>query len=140
MVTILGGLIGGLVATIVMSAVMKWMGDSPPPTANFLATFLAGDPADFMMPGVVLHLLYGTIAGGVFVTVVTTVGLGITTPTSWIGVGIAYGVILMIGGAIVWIRGVIGMVPDREMMIQIAVVHVVYGIVLGAWIAYAIPG
>lgn len=136
MVTITGGLVGGLVATIVMSIVMRAMGGGPPPTANFVAKFQGGDPDDHMMPGMVLHLLYGTIAGGVLVAVVSAAALGITSLGAWVGTGLVYGIILLVGGAMVWIRGVIGMDPDRQTMIGFVVVHLVYGLVLGLWLGY----
>lgn len=138
MVTIVSGLVGGLVATIVMSIVMRAMGGGPPPTANMLAKFQGGEPEDHMMPGMLLHLLYGTIAGGILVVIVSAAALGITSLVSWLIAGVVYGVVLLIGGAMVWIRGVIGMEPDREMLIGFTVVHVVYGLVLGLWLGYGI--
>lgn len=68
MVTILNGLVGGFVATLVMTGFMMTMGDdSPPPTALLWAKYVGdGEPDQYMMQGMALHLLYGTIAGGVF--------------------------------------------------------------------------
>jgi hypothetical protein len=40
----------------------------------------------------------------------------------------------MIGGMAFWMRAVIGMEPDREMMLTFGTVHVVYGLVLGAFL------
>lgn len=132
MVTTLGGLVGGTVATIVMTALMTTLGDdSPPPTAMLVATFADGDPDDYPMPGMALHLLYGIGAGAAFAValpfVVDDPGIGVAT-----GLGLAYGVVLMIGGMAFWMRGVIGLEPDRDTMQTFAIVHVVYGLVLGA--------
>lgn len=140
MVTVLGGLVGGLVATIVMSMVMRGIGGGPPPTAALLAKFQGGEPAEHMMPGMLLHLVYGIIAGAVLVLAVNAVAPGVTSPTTWLGIGLAYGIVLLLGGAVGWVRGVIGMVPDREMLIAFVVVHVVYGLVLGAWLSYGVLG
>lgn len=140
MATLIGGLVGGLIATVVMSVVMRAMDGGPPPTAALLAKFQGGEPEDHTMPGMLLHLVYGTVAGGVLVLVVSAASLGITGLVSWIGVGVAYGVVLLLGGAMGWVRGVIGMDPDRETMMGFAVVHVVYGLVLGAWLGYGLLG
>lgn len=140
MATILTGLIGGLIATILMTIVMRGMGGGPPPTAALLAKFRGGSPDDYMMPGMLLHLLYGTIAGGVLVAVVTGTTLGIEGTVSWTITGIVYAIVLMVLGAIVWIRMVIGMEPDRGMMLQFGIVHLVYGVVLGVWIGAGVLG
>ncbi len=132
MVSIIGGLVGGLVATIVMTAIMMLMGDDgPPPTAMLVAKFAGGDPEDYAMPGMALHFLYGIGAGAVFAVVLPLVvsdpGIGVA-----VGLGLVYGVVLMIGGMVGWMRGVIGMEPDADMMKTFGTVHVVYGLVLGA--------
>lgn len=71
-VTILGGLLGGVVATIVMTALMMWLGDdSPPPTAVFWSTYVGdGRPGEYVRQGMVLHFLYGSVLG-------TAVGAGL---------------------------------------------------------------
>lgn len=138
MATILAGVIGGFVATVVMSIVMMAMGGGPPPTANLLAKFQGGQPDDYQMPGMVLHLGYGTVAGGVLVFLVESANLGVTTLTEWLVVGLVYAVVLLVGGAVVWIKGVIGLEPDREMLIGFTVVHLVYGLVLGGWVGLGI--
>lgn len=140
MVTLLGGLVGGLVATIGMSMVMRAMGGGPPPTAALLAKFQGGEPEEHLRPGMLLHLVYGTIAGAMLVLVVNAVAPGITSLTTWLGIGLAYGIVLLLGGAMGWVRGVIAMEPDRETMTGFAVVHVVYGLVLGLWLGYGVLG
>lgn len=140
MATIISGLVGGLVATIIMSIMMRAMGGGPPPTAALIAKFQGGEPEDHMMPGMLLHLVYGTVAGGVLVALVAAAALGISGLTMWLGVGLAYGIVLLLGGAMGWVKGVIGMDPDKEMMVGFAVVHIVYGLVLGAWLGLGILG
>jgi len=134
MATLVSGLVGGLVATIVMSMVMRGMGGGPPPTAALLAKFRGGEPEEHAKPGMLLHVVYGTVAGGVLVAVVSAASLGLSGLVTWVGVGVAYGIVLMLGGAMGWVRGVIGMEPDKDTMMVFGVVHVVYGLVLGAFL------
>src|SRR6056297_857700 len=62
------GLRGGAVATVVMSAFRAPISESPPPTAWFWRTYVAGegDPEDYPLAGLVLHVLYGVGAGVAF--------------------------------------------------------------------------
>jgi hypothetical protein len=134
MPTVLGGLVGGLVATVAMSVVMRATGGGPPPSANLLAKFRGGSPDEYALPGMVLHLLYGTGAGAVFVPLVDATGAAVEGLAAWTAAGLVWGVVLLVGGAVGWVRGVIGMEPDRETLVGFAVVHVVYGLVLGAFV------
>ena len=66
MASIISGLADGLVATI-MTGIMMVMDDGgPPPTASLVAKFSGGDPEDYAMPGMVLHMIYGIVAGAIF--------------------------------------------------------------------------
>lgn len=135
MASIVAGLVGGLVATIVMTVVMMVMGDGgPPPTARLVATVAGGDPSEYAMPGMVLHLLYGIIAGAVFAVAVPLVGLSLGSLAIAVVLGAVYGLVLMVGGMVFWMRMVIGMEPDSDMMKMFGTVHVIYGLVLGAFL------
>ena len=141
MASLTAGLAGGLVATIVMTALMMVMGDDgPPPTAALVAKFADGDPADHAMPGMVLHLVYGIVAGGVFAVGVPLVGLSLDSLLVAVGLGLVYGIVLMVGGMAFWMRTVIGMEPDKETMVTFGTVHVVYGVVLGAFLGAGLLG
>lgn len=141
MASITAGLAGGLVATIVMTIVMLVMGDGgPPPTASLVAKFAGGEPDDYAMSGMVLHLLYGTIAGAVFAAGVPAVGLSLGSLGVATGLGLVYGIALMLVGMVIWMRMVLGMEPDRGMMMMFGTVHVVYGVVLGAVLGAGILG
>lgn len=142
MVTILDGLVGGLVATIVMTMFMMAMGDdSPPPTADLWSKYVGGGPPEnYMMQGMVLHLLYGTTAGGVFAVLVSASGLSVATLTSGILWGVAWGIVLFIVGAGFWMMMVLDIEPDMKMAGGFLVFHLVYGIVLGVWVGYGILG
>ncbi|WP_435178798.1 hypothetical protein [Halorussus sp. AFM4] len=134
MASIIAGLAGGLVATIVMTILMMVIGDGgPPPTAALVAKFADGTPEDYEMPGMILHLIYGVLAGAVFAVGVPLMGLNLESIAVAVGLGLVYGIILMIGGMVFWMRMVIGMEPDRDTMTMFGTVHVVYGIVLGAF-------
>jgi hypothetical protein len=135
MTSVIAGLAGGLAATIVMTVLMRVMGDGgPPPTAGLVSTFAGGEPEDHAMPGMVLHLVYGIVAGGVFAVGAPVIGVEFESIAVAVGLGLLYGVVLMIGGMAFWMRAVIGMEPDREMMLTFGTVHVVYGLVLGAFL------
>jgi len=136
MASLVAGLAGGLVATVLMTAVMMALGDGgPPPTAALVAKFQGGDPADHAMPGMVLHLVYGTVAGAVLAVAAPAVGLTLVDSTGLaVGVGLVYGLLLMVSGMVFWMRVVIGLDPERETVLVFGVVHVVYGVVLGAFL------
>lgn len=141
MASVTAGLAGGLVATIVMTAVMMVMGDGgPPPTAALVAKFAGGDPADYAMPGMILHLVYGIVAGAVFAVGIPLLGLSLGSIGVAIGLGLVYGIVLMIGGMLFWMRVVIGMEPAKGMMMMFGTVHVIYGVVLGAFLGAGILG
>lgn len=141
MASVIAGLVGGLVATIVMTAVMMMMGDGgPPPTAALVAKIAGGEPADHAMPGMVLHLLYGILAGAVFAVSVPLVGPTLDSVPVAAGLGLGYGLVLMIGGMMFWMGTVIGMEPDRGMMMTFGTVHVVYGVILGAFVGAGLLG
>lgn len=135
MTSVIGGLTGGLAATLVMTAAMMMIGDGgPPPTAGLVAKFAGGDASDHARPGMVLHLIYGTIAGGVFAVGAPALGFELNTIPLTLGLGLLYGLVLMFGGMAFWVRMVIGMEPDRGMILTFGVVHIVYGLVLGAFL------
>lgn len=138
MVTILNGLIGGLVATIAMTAFMMTLGDdSPPPTAVLWSKYVGdGPPEEYQMQGMILHLLYGIIAGAVFVVLAVALGLGIASLGGAILWGLAYGVVLFVVGAGFWLNVVLGMDADAKMAGMFLFLHLVYGGVLGAWVAF----
>jgi hypothetical protein len=140
MASVIAGLAGGVVATIVMTiAMMMMMGDGgPPPTAALVAKFAGGEPEDYAMPGMALHLVYGIVAGAVFAVGVPLVGLSLDSIGVATGLGLLYGVVLMIGGMMFWMRMIIGMEPDRSMMVMFGTVHVIYGLVLGAFLGAGI--
>lgn len=143
MVTLISGLVGGFVATIVMTIFMMTLGDdSPPPTALFWSKYVGdGDPDQYMMEGMVLHFIYGIIAGGVFAIVASVLGfVSVATVGAAVLWGLAYGVVLFVFAAAFWMMMVLGMSPDMKMAGMFLFFHLVYGLVLGAWVGYGILG
>lgn len=130
------GLAGGLIATVVMTVVMMVVGDGgPPPTARFVAKFAGGEPEEHRMPGMVLHILYGIGAGGALAVGAPLVGIELSDVAVAVGVGLAYGLALMVVGMVLWMRLVIGAEPDKRTMVAFAAAHVTYGVAIGAFIS-----
>jgi len=133
--SVLNGLAGGVVATIVMTGFMMALGDdSPPPTAALWSTYVGdGPPEEYMMQGMVLHMLYGIGAGAVFALLIPVVGISLSVVTA-VGLGLVYGIALTVVGAMLWMNLVLGMDADPTMIGTFALFHLVYGGVLGAWL------
>jgi hypothetical protein len=133
-ITLIGGLVGGLIATVVMTVFMMGLGDdSPPPTALFWSKYVGGgDPEEYMLPGMVLHMFYGVVAGVVFAGVLPAVGFGDVALATALGLGLAYGVVLFVGAAAFWMNVVLALEPERKAVGAFLFFHLVYGVVLGA--------
>lgn len=141
MVSILSGLVGGFVATIVMTVFMMTLGDdSPPPTALFWSKYVGdGTPDQYMMQGMILHPLYGTVAGAVFAVLATALGfISVATLGSALLWGLVYGFVLFTGAAMFWMNIVLGLDADRKMVGMFLFFHLVYGAVLGVWLGYGV--
>jgi hypothetical protein len=142
MVTVLSGLAGGLVATIVMTAFMMGLGDdSPPPTAELWAKYVGEEPpGEYMMQGMVLHLLYGIGAGAVFVLLMPRVGLGLSELLGAVAAGIVFAVALTVVGMGFWMNVVIGGDAEPQEMAMFGVFHLIYGVVLGGVVGAGLLG
>jgi hypothetical protein len=136
MVTISSGLAGGLIATIVMTMFMMALGDdSPPPTAALWAGYVGDESAEsYMMHGMVLHLLYGTAAGAVFVLALPVVGVGLSDLAVAVAAGIGYAILLTVVGMAFWMKIVLSMDAEPKEMGMFAGFHLVYGVVLGGFV------
>lgn len=110
----------------------------PPPTAALVAKFAGGEPEDYAVPGMALHFVYGIAAGAVFAVGVPLIGLRLGSIGVAIGLGLVYGIVLVIGGMMFWMRTIIGVEPDRGTVILFGTVHVIYGVVLGAFLGAGI--
>ena len=138
MVTVVNGLVGGLIATIVMTIFMMALGDdSPPPTAALWAKFVGDEgPEAYMPQGMILHMLYGTGAGGAFAVITTVAGLGVGSLTGTLLWAVAYAVVLSLVGMVFWMKIVLAMEPKPSMAAMFGFFHLVYGVVLGASVTY----
>lgn len=131
------GMKGGLIATLVMTAYRLPISQSLPPTANFWARYVGGGDSDqYTVQGIVLHLLYGAVAGGVFGVIVPESG---TDPTverelrdvAW---GLGYAIALSAFGSRVMLGRVLGMDLEADEALVFHLGHVVYGLTLGTWL------
>lgn len=135
------GLVAGGLATVAMSAFRTPVSRSPPPPAWFWAEYVAGgDPSDYWVPGAVLHLFYGTVAGGAFGLLAggsrsdgqtgdrTRETSGRTTL-----LGLLYGAALSGFGVAVLMRRVLRLDLARDERFVFHLAHLVYGLTLGAW-------
>ena len=131
------GLVGGAVATVVMSAFRTPISRSPPPPAWFWAEYLGdGEPTDYVGRGFLLHLLYGTVGGGVFGALVGPhlSGTEETRERRATLIGAGYGVLLSLFGVSVVLQRVLGMdlEPDETFVFHVS--HLIYGLTLGTWL------
>jgi len=99
-----------------------------------VAKFAGGEPEEHKMSGMALHLLYGIGAGGFFALAVPLVGLGFGDIVVALALGLAYGVALMVGGMVFWMKVVIGLKPENKDVAAFAAAHVAYGVVLGGFL------
>jgi len=136
--TALRGFTGGLVATVVMTVYRLPVFRALPPTAEFWATYLGrGDAEQYPVQGLVLHFLYGGVAGGVFGTVLDRIDVD----AEWdrrIGATVlafGYGVVLSVFGTRVLFPLLLDeeMNPDEAFVFHVG--HLVYGLTLGTWLS-----
>lgn len=136
------GLVGGLVATLVMTAFRLPISRSLPPTANFWATYVGGgDPEDYPLVGLVLHLAYGAGGGAVFAALAPGWGRPEAVAESRDAVlGTVYGILLSAFGSRVVLGKLLGMdlEPDERLVFHVG--HVVYGLTLGTWLGSRFGG
>lgn len=149
------GAVGGLFATVVMTAFREPISRSPPPTANFWAQYVAprlrdtsssdeesagaGDPGDYFLPGLVLHLAYGTGAAVAFAALFRPAGSEAANERRGVLWGVGYALLLSGFGKRVLLERLLGMDLDRDERFVFHVSHVVYGLALGTWVGSNAP-
>lgn len=127
---------GGLIATLVMTAYRLPVSRSLPPTANFWAQYVGGgDPEQYTLQGAVLHLVYGTVAGGVFGALVPERGSDSESRREVVDVlrALGYSVVLSVFGSRVILARVLGMDLEADERLVFHLGHFVYGLTLGTW-------
>lgn len=137
---LLAGLLAGLVAAFVMGIVSQGLlRDQPMPAALFASEFLTEDPPEESRGlGWVVHLTYGTLAGGLFAVVATLLGGVGDMGAMWLtGYGLTWGLLLwLVAGLWLAVLGLREMQRARrsERMVEgqvMLLTHAVYGLVLG---------
>lgn len=131
------GLVAGAVATAVMSAFRMPISRSLPPTAWFWAEYVGGgDPGDYPVQSLVLHLLYGSAGGAAF-------GVAMRPWTDrpeaererlCTLLGALYGAALSAFGVRVVLARVLGLDLAADERFVFHVSHIVYGLTLGTWV------
>jgi len=136
------GLVGGAVATAVMTAFRLPITDSLPPTAQFWARFVGdGDPEDYPLVALVLHLCYGMGAGATFAAVFVPRTSGSEAREEWQGTALAtaYALFLSVFGTRVVLERLLGLELDPDERWIFHVSHAIYGLTLGAWLGSNVP-
>lgn len=129
-------------ATAVMTAFRLPVSRSLPPTAAFWARYVgSGEPSEYPLVGLVLHVAYGAGAGGLFALVAPGRGRPDVVAESRNAVlGTVYGLCLSAFGARVVLGRLLGMdlEPDERLVFHAS--HAVYGLTLGTWLGSRLGG
>lgn len=131
------GFLGGLVATAVMTVYRAPIFRALPPTAEFWARYLGGGEAEqYFLEGLVLHFLYGGVAGGVLGFLLANINprTSLDRELTSLFAGLVYGLFLSVFGTRVLFRYVLERDLDPEQALVFHVGHVIYGLTLGTWI------
>ncbi len=109
---------------------------SLPPTADFWSKYVgSGDPEDYPVIALVLHLLYGVMSGIIFA--ILTPGQGDSEEvagTKGAVLGTVYGSLLSIFGSQVVLDRILGTDTEKDERLVFHISHVVYGLTLGTWV------
>lgn len=133
---IVRGVKGGLIATAVMTLYRWPMFRALPPTAEFWARYLGeGEAEQYPLHGLVLHLLYGASAGGIFGPIFGILDRRTGLRRARLGLvsGLAYGLVLSLVGYRIVFRRVLekDLASDERLIFHVG--HVIYGLTLGTW-------
>lgn len=133
--TVLKGMVGGLIGTVSMTVYRVPLFAGLPPTAEFWARFVGdGDPADYPLQALGLHLLYGAGAGGVFGLLSSSVGVDRGRASASILLATGYSVVLSVLGSRLLLRRLLGIELTAQEALVFHVGHVIYGLSLGTWL------
>jgi hypothetical protein len=133
---ILRGCVGGCIATVVMTVYRLPIFNGLPPTAEFWARYVGGGDADqYFVQGLVLHFLYGTVAGGAYGLLHSRFHESNPMSREVVSVlsGLLYGLSLSVFGSRVLFVRVLGRELRAEDALVFHVGHVIYGLTLGTW-------
>lgn len=132
------GVVGGLIATVLMTLYRFPLFRALPPTAEFWATFVrGGEPEQYPIAGLLLHFVYGGVAGGVFGAGFNAIDFKSERDRRLgaIGLSMVYGIALSVFGTRVIFKRLLGeeLEPDEGTVFHVA--HVIYGLTLGTWMS-----
>lgn len=134
----LRGCVGGFVATIVMTVYRMPVFRALPPTAEFWARYVAGGEAEqYFIPGILLHFVYGTVAGGIYGVLVSFIDVetDVSRERMNLVAGLGYGLVLsVIGSRLIFVH-VLGRELQAEHSMVFHVGHAIYGVTLGTFMA-----
>lgn len=132
------GVAGGLIATVLMTLYRFPVFRALPPTAELWAKYVAdGPPESHPGTGLVLHFLYGGVAGGLFGAAISALGLRSDRDGGlWlIGLSLAYSLALSGFGTRFVFRWLLDEDLDPNEAVTFHLGHVVYGLALGTWMS-----
>lgn len=136
MTTLLNGLLGGLLVGVVAALVARLVGDAPAAMSRLVGTARGGDAPRSPWVGLLLSVLYGSVAGGVLVALeLYVLGVLAVPPTAAeaFGVALAWSAVLFVAVAAVG-RAAADLAEERSYLLELFVFHLVYGVGLGLWI------
>jgi hypothetical protein len=137
------GLQGGAIGTFVMTAFRLPLMRSLPPSANFWAKYVGdGDPEEYPLIGLLLHLIYGTTSGALFGGVFALLDSERAIEAEQRGImwGAVYGMVLSAFGSRVMLEAMLDVELDEDELTLFHAGHLVYGISLGAWVGSRAEG
>ncbi|MCU4926065.1 hypothetical protein OB905_08705 [Halobacteria archaeon AArc-dxtr1] len=137
------GIQAGFVATIIMTAFRLPILRSLPPSADFWAQYVrGGDPDDYPLAGLLLHLLYGTSAGAAFggLFALQSAERSIESEQRGLVWGSVFGMVLSAFGSQIMLEEVLDVRLDADELALFHASHLVYGIALGAWVGSRTEG
>ena len=137
------GLQAGFVATLIMTAFRLPIMRSLPPSANFWSTYVAGgEPDEYPIIGLLLHLLYGTLGGAVFGGIFALLSAERSIEAEQRGIvwGAVFGMASSAFDNQIMLHKLLDIRLDADELTLFHAGHLVYGIALGAWVGSRTEG
>ncbi len=131
------GIGGGLLATALMTLYRFPLFRAVPPTADFWATYISGGaPEASTGAGLVLHFVYGGVAGGLFGSGFSLLGFRTERTRRFAAIGLSFGysLVLSVFGTRVIFKHLLDQELDPDEATIFHVGHVIYGLTLGTWL------